>query len=30
MMGMKTLSKGVKVEVTDTDVKVVLALNLEI
>ena len=29
MMGMKTLSKGVKVEVTDTDVKVDLALNLE-
>lgn len=28
-MGMKTLSKGVKVEVTDTDVKVDLALNLE-
>ena len=28
MMGM-TLSKGVKVEVTDTDVKVDLALNLE-
>ena len=29
MMGMKTLSKGEKVEVTDTDVKVDLALNLE-
>ena len=29
MMGMKTLSKGVKVEVTDTDVKVDLALILE-
>ena len=29
LMGMKTLSKGVKVEVTDTDVKVDLALNLE-
>ena len=28
-MGMKTLSKGVKVEVTDEDVKVDLALNLE-
>ena len=28
MMGMKTLSKGVKVEVTDTDVKVDLALNI--
>lgn len=28
-MGMKTLSKGVKVEVTDTDVKVDLALNME-
>ncbi len=27
-MGMKNLSKGVKVEVTDTDVKVDLALNL--
>ena len=28
-LGMKNLSKGVKVEVTDTDVKVDLALNLE-
>ena len=28
-MGMKTLSKGVTVEVTDTDVKVDLALNME-
>lgn len=28
-MGMKSLSKGVKVEVTDTDVKVDLALNLK-
>jgi len=28
-MGMKTLSKGVKVEVTDMDVKVDLALNME-
>ena len=28
-MGMKTLSKGVKVEVTDEEVKVDLALNLE-
>ena len=27
-MGMKNLSKGVKVEVTDTDVKVDLALNM--
>lgn len=27
-MGMKTLSKGVKVEVTDTDVKVDLTLNV--
>ncbi len=28
-MGMKTLSKGVTVEVTDTDVRVDLALNME-
>lgn len=28
-IGMKTLSKGVKVEVTDTEVKVDLALNME-
>ncbi|MCD8241871.1 MAG: Asp23/Gls24 family envelope stress response protein [Lachnospiraceae bacterium] len=28
-MGMKSLQKGVRVEVTDTDVKVDLALNME-